>query len=289
MTEPTAAFRTGSHPAIHACPECGLGSVTIACAICGSELHEDAPDEAWLEVDLDGGWIAAYRLIPQGGQPVVGEIRVFPNENAPRRAGRWSAERLGSQAPVPFGGIPARVLRQIRLREHLALLDDIVEAHQKHQSFRLNLLDHGFKQVAREAGRRGKSDLFYAEIASAYVDLVGERDPIPRLRRRLEEKQGLHFADATIRDFVNRARGRGLLTRSPPGRPGGELTSKALALLRGAVADKTAHQKSKTRVRMRNPGDGSVGEATELAFEQVWKPKGWTLVDGEHDNEGEQP
>ncbi len=290
MTRPKATWRSGSNPPTHACPQCRLGSVVIACAICGSELHEQYPEEAWLEVELEGGWIAAYRLISQEGQPVVGEVRVFPNENAPRRAGRWSAERLGSQAPVPFGGVPARILRQLRVREHLSLLHDIAEAHQQFQSFRINLLDHGFERVAREAGRRGRSDRFYAEIASAYVQLVSERNPIQQLREQLEHEQGLHFAEATIRDFVNQARSRDLLTRSPKGRPGGELTPKALDLLRGAAVDKQAHQ-SKRWLRMRNPGDGSVGEATQLAFERVWEPKGWTLVeddDGEGDNEGEQ-
>lgn len=288
MEKPKAVFRTGPQPPSHACRRCGYGSVAIACALCGSELPEEHPDEAWLEVVLEGGWIAAYRLIPQGGQPVVGEVRIFPEERSPRSAGRWSAERLGNQAPVPFGGIPARVLRQLRVREHLALLDEIVQSHQARQSFRLNLLDHGFEQVAREAGRRGRSDHFYAEIASAYVALIGERDPIPRLRKRLD-KEGLHFADATIRDFVNRARDRGLLTRSPKGRPGGELTPKALELLRSTATERGAHEKSRTRVKIRNPGDGSVGESTQLAFEKAWKPKGWTLVDDEHNNEGEQP
>lgn len=282
MTKPRAVLRTGPHRVSHACRECGFGDVAITCGICGSELREEPPDEAWLEVELDDGWIAAYRLVAQGGQPVIGEIRVYPNEKAPRDAGRWSADHLGTKAPVPFGGIPARILRQLRVREHLALLDEIVERQHERQSFRLNLIDHGLEQVAKEAGRRGRSDHFYAEIASAYVAFTGERDPIRQLCKKLAKEKALHFAESTVRDFVNQARDRGLLSRSPKGRPGGELTPKALELLGRATSDREAHHKTKVRVKIRNPADGSIGETTQHAFELAWKSKGWTLVEGEH-------
>lgn len=262
--------------------------MTIACGHCGSELHEEAPHDAWLEVELEGGWIAAYRLMSQGQRPVIGEVRVYPNESAPRPAGRWSAERLGGEAPVPFGGIPARVLRQLRVREHLSLLDEIVDRHQNRQSFRLNLIDHGLEQVVEEAGRRGRSDRFYAEIASAYVGLLGQRAPIRRLREKLDKEDGLYFAEATIRDFVNQARDRGLLTRSPKGRPGGELTPKALEVLRRKKSDKSAHEAAKVRVKIRNPVDGSIGETTRPAFELAWEPKGWVIADGEDDKNEER-
>jgi hypothetical protein len=245
---------------------------------------DELPHETWLEVGLDG-WVAAYRLIPQEGRPVVAEVRVFPDENAPRPQGRWSAERLGDRAPVPIGGVPARVLRQLRVREHLALYDDIVQAHQDQQSFRVSLLDHGFTQVVKEAGRRGRSDLFYAEIASAYVSLSADRAPIQRLRDRLEEDEGLYFAEATVRDFVNQARRRGLLTPSPPGRPGGELTTKAQELLSRLAEDERELAKKQRWVKVRNPGDGSIAPVTEHAFEKAWEPKGWTKVDDNTDKE----
>jgi hypothetical protein len=245
---------------------------------------DELPHETWLEVGLDG-WVAAYRLIPQEGRPVVAEVRVFPDENAPRPQGRWSAERLGDQAPVPVGGVPARVLRQLRVREHLALYDDIVQRHQDQQSFRVSLLDHGFTQVVKEAGRRGRSDLFYAEIASAYVSLAAARAPIQRLRDRLEEEEGLYFAEATVRDFVNQARRRGLLTPSPPGRPGGELTTQAQELLSRLAEDQRELAKKRRWVKVRNPGDGSIGEVTEQAFEKALRPKGWTKVEDNTDKE----
>jgi hypothetical protein len=282
-SEPT--LREGSHGCTHSCPECRLGGVAIACRICGTELIDKPPHETWLEVPLDGSWIAAYRVVPQEGRPVVAEVRVFPDENAPRPQGRWSAERLGDQAPVPVGGVPARVLRQLRVREHLSLYDEIVQRYHPSQSFRVSLLEHGFTRVMKEAGHRRRSDLFYAEIASAYVRLTADRAPIRRLREELEREGGLYFAEATVRDFVNRARRRGLLTPSPPGRPGGELTPKAQVLLRQLAEDRQVLAKRRRPMKMRNPGDGSVGETNQQAFEKVWQPKGWTLVEDTTESE----
>jgi hypothetical protein len=171
------------------------------------------------------------------------------------------------------------------VREHLALYDGIVQRHQDKQSFRVSLLDHGFTQVVKEAGRRGRSDLFYAEIASAYVSLAADRAPIQRLRDRLEEEEGLYFAEATVRDFVNQARRRGLLTPSPPGRPGGELTTKAQELLSRLDEDRRELARKRRWVKVRNPGDGSIGEVTEQAFEKALKPKGWTEVEDNTEKE----
>lgn len=47
---------------------------------------------SWLEVTIADGWLAAYRLVPQDGQPVIAEVRVFPAEAGRRTAGTWSGE-----------------------------------------------------------------------------------------------------------------------------------------------------------------------------------------------------
>src|SRR5688572_1200265 len=62
-------------------------------------------EQVWLEVSLDDEWIAAYQVIPQQGQPVIGEVRVFPLESfkrQTRKAGEWIAgAALGLRASVP--------------------------------------------------------------------------------------------------------------------------------------------------------------------------------------------
>jgi hypothetical protein len=74
--------------------------------------------------------------------------------------------------------------------------------------------------------------VYYAELAAAYVELIGEgvEHPVTVLAKRLE------YDSKTISNALLEARRRGLLTRPPmPGRAGGELTPKALALLKEDV------------------------------------------------------
>jgi hypothetical protein len=78
----------------------------------------------------------------------------------------------------------------------------------------------------RRPGRRGRPDSFYAEWAARYVTAMREEGPpLPRLREEYD------FDMSTIRGFLYEARRRGLLTRAPSGRAGGELTAKARGLL----------------------------------------------------------
>src|SRR5688572_17617593 len=59
-------------------------------------------EEAWVEVPINKDWLAAYRMVIQGGAaPVIAEMRVFPNEPNRDQGGRWSAEYLGIKAKVP--------------------------------------------------------------------------------------------------------------------------------------------------------------------------------------------
>jgi hypothetical protein len=78
----------------------------------------------------------------------------------------------------------------------------------------------------RRTGRRGRPPKFYAEWAARYVAAM--RDSGPPLQRLALE---YHFDPSSIRGFLYEARRRGLLTKAPPGRAGGELTARALELL----------------------------------------------------------
>src|SRR5687768_14691386 len=74
--------------------------------------------EAWVEQPM-GDWIVAYRILPQGGVPVIGEVRVFPRK--PRTTdtpGRWDGEVLGLSVEVPEGGLATRHLRRVTVGEH---------------------------------------------------------------------------------------------------------------------------------------------------------------------------
>lgn len=210
--------------------------------------------EVWLKVPIsdEEAWIAAYRLVPREGRPVVAEVRVFPAEKGRRKGGCWSVEDLGHEAPVPPGGVPSALLRDVKIDQHLKeywpkIIRQIRRQYGDDAVFGSGGMAsrHGFTQVAEEVrrrtGRRGHDDLFYARFASGYIDQLARRSSTPT--RDLAES--LHYSQSYVRDVISRARKRGLLTQSPRGRPGGQLTEKALQVLEqaGDVKKKGAPKK----------------------------------------------
>ncbi len=81
----------------------------------------------------------------------------------------------------------------------------------------------------RPPGRPGRPDLHYAHLAADYVELVSSgRPPLPDLAAQREEGR------RSIRDQISEARRRKLLTKPAiRNTSGGELTPKAIALLKG--------------------------------------------------------
>lgn len=92
----------------------------------------------------------------------------------------------------------------------------------------------------RRPGRRGRTDSYYLVWAVAYVERLaaGSRRPVKDLTERPPKvirgyvSDGEATSEATVRDIIHQARVRGLLTGSPAGRPGGELTPKATQMLK---------------------------------------------------------
>lgn len=81
--------------------------------------------------------------------------------------------------------------------------------------------------VAKRVGRRGRGDLYYAQIARTYVGALESPRPVEDVAR----KWNLSVGQAQER--LRAARNRGLLTKPGKGPARGELTGKALRLLRG--------------------------------------------------------
>jgi hypothetical protein len=81
--------------------------------------------------------------------------------------------------------------------------------------------------LAKRPGRAGKPDIHYALVAAEYVRHLGEPKPLARLAKELP------LEASQVRSILYEARRRGLLTDpTVPGRAGGELTPKALDILR---------------------------------------------------------
>jgi hypothetical protein len=197
-------------------------------------------------------WIYALRITHDNrGQPVIGEVRIFPNEvkqPADPTPGRWSAETEGFQARAPRGGITARLMRGFRLRDAVRFLGQVqatlhrdAEAERRqHGEVRSPYLQDAINQwlvaatppaLTPSTHRRapGFSDLSCARLAREYAQLIasGKEQPITVLAARYR------LVKSTVKMRIHLARKRGFLTRSRgQGFGGGVLTEKARQLLR---------------------------------------------------------
>jgi hypothetical protein len=126
-------------------------------------------------------------------------------------------EHLGR--PRPWGGISLRLLRALPLgrleRDARTMLtrDETVT----------DVLPAAWPKAGVRPGRRGHDDRFYADLAREYAAAVrtGSRSPNVDLARRR------HLTAARVTALVSRARDKGFLTGTAPGKPGGELTAQA--------------------------------------------------------------
>jgi hypothetical protein len=89
--------------------------------------------------------------------------------------------------------------------------------------------DEWAKGLSLRPGRKGRNDYFFAELAQEYLEVCAwSSEPL------LELHANRPFSLKTTKNQLTEARKRGLLTAPPVrGKAGGELTPKALALLKG--------------------------------------------------------
>jgi len=121
---------------------------------------------------------------------------------------------------MPESGITTRMLRQLRTGDLIATIRAAASMHK--QLFG----DAPDLTVTTRVGRRGRDDGYYARWAAAYTEALA-RSPRP-----VGDLAARHNLSASqIRNLIHACRRRGMLTASPPGRPGGELTPRAVQLL----------------------------------------------------------
>jgi len=215
-----------------------------------------ADRDGFYRVELEGGWMAEYRLIREGDEVVFAEARVFPGclgdpDERPNERPDGGLER----GPVPAGGLTSSVLRGVNLGTHRALFFGALQrAGREGPKLRERFFREGQKQGwrrqpgqidpplsiffdpqrsgislegPRRPGRKGHPDSYYAQVAHKYVTAceAGSRSPIAEVAGAMNERPNY------VRDLVRRARERELLTPTPRGVPGGELTPKGRACL----------------------------------------------------------
>jgi hypothetical protein len=213
-----------------------------SCPNCGQVLPSHVEREAWVEVPIADGWVAAYRVQVRDRLPVITEVRVIPDQHRDSGMhGDWGHD----VDSVPVEGLPGSALRLLRVSDAIGLFEELEESWE--QAFGAEMTErifrrHGLRSaepVGRRPGRAGRPDAFYARWAEAYVDRLakGSRSPIKDLAADPPfQMEGFasstdQQARATIRAILQEARRRGLLTRPPRGRAGGRLTPKGIEVL----------------------------------------------------------
>ncbi len=123
---------------------------------------------------------------------------------------------------APPGGITTRMLRQVRTGAIIASCRAAARAIGAIVPDAAPDLS-----VSERVGRRGRDDRFYARWAAEYADACTRSGhPVAEMAARH------HLSASQIRNLVHACRKREMLTDSPPGRAGGELTARAIKLLR---------------------------------------------------------
>jgi hypothetical protein len=180
-------------------------------------------ESLWLEQPLGSRWRAAYRLVPQpcrrGVRHVIAEVRIFPAEDR-AKPGEWSGTLLGTRAAayVPRGGIPARVMNQVRssgtylaLQAHVAWL----ESQWSGATEAFGVGGAGSRSVRGRPPSRTIAQ--YREFAARYA-AVELTKPAQSTRRVLAEHYGV--SEATIANCISRARQMELVPKTKPGQRG---------------------------------------------------------------------
>lgn len=145
----------------------------------------------------------------------------------------WAGDVLPVEttSPLPPGGVTSRLLRRLPLGELVAAVrKDLLSVAQylsRQDGPDYAEVADNAERFARRPGRRGRKDRDYAEIAAAYVEILAtnDRKPVETLASRT------FLSPSQLRNVLYEARRRDLLTKSPPGRPGGQLTEKCHRIL----------------------------------------------------------
>jgi hypothetical protein len=221
----------------------------------------DGTARLWATLEGAAGWQVIMDLVTVDGSAVIAGLSVCP---ATRSKEVSLGDGLVGYVPtdeeplapgdIPAGGLSARQLRRVNPGELLDIarraargrageVDPIIErftaADRSDIAAQLQSESKAagaFVAPSSRPGRKGHGLVFYAVWAARYADLVsdGSETPSRRPHRVLADRYASEgFSESAIRGIVNDARHRHrLLTPAAVrGRPGGQLTEKAKAVL----------------------------------------------------------
>ena len=208
--------------------------------------------QSYVRTQIDPDWIAFARIVPQGGAPVIAEVRIVPTSMAdPWGADAPPPDWTESTLPlVPSGGLTSGHLKCWPLHRHLGnraayrgwsrsvppsgagyltLVSPQGPPTIQPAAGDLSLTGHvPTARIKPRPGRPPTPPRIFAELARDYeAACSSRRAPIKTLARRLK------LPEHIVRNRVAKARELGFLTPGKAGKEGGFLTPKAKAVLSG--------------------------------------------------------
>jgi len=203
-----------------------------------------------LEVNVDSEWTAVYHLALQESRVVVAAFYLHPKNRslavAFREPGTWDEAGKGLSATAPSGGLTARLLRQVRVGDHVQWGREVFRQMRPWRRMTRRLRKEMAAILMSEQGgapapsrpdhpatpRRGRRPIsadVLLRVAAPYADAVARksRQPVEDVAKLLREPK------ERISNLVHLARlpRHNLLTQAFQGRAGGQLTDHALAVL----------------------------------------------------------
>lgn len=186
----------------------------------GGTLDVSEDRGIWYSRRIHPDWMAAWRLVPDRGTPVVAEVRVFPY--TPRRSGfgEWNTE-----AGCPAGGMPSGVLRSVGVTTPF---EKLTKAERKRLA---KEMPGPAARLGLDPERAGKlrpartlTPAFLAAVAKTYVEA---RTDNPRAPMELTADR-LGYSYRHAKALVEKATADGFLSKPGRGRSTRTLTEKAI-------------------------------------------------------------
>lgn len=182
--------------------------------------------ETTLTFAQDLGSVAGLAVAPHWGTPLPAVITpdVLHQHKASVREFRTAPRQITATLlrTIPLGSIENFARAELR---RVSAYPGLMTAQLK------GTLD-SWRETPRP-GRAGRGDADYAQMAAHYVDLLRHGDPKPATT--LAKRH--HYEVSHVKNVLYEARRRGLLTAAPRGKPGGDLTKKAIEILKRTQED----------------------------------------------------
>lgn len=175
-------------------------------------------------VESSNGWTTAYRIEPVGLQPIVAEVRIFPQST---RVNVRDPEWQPAAGSVPTGGVPAEVVHSVSLSTPFTGLSAAeLLAMQEAVGDRLSST-MGLAEAVPE--RVSEANRLRARVAAMYSVAVQQTRNVNSV---IADALGDTYDTRAVTDLVSDARNHlHFLTETEPGKPGGSLTPAGRALL----------------------------------------------------------